>query len=214
VAERNRVTPMGDVVAIALRGQWMGNRGCLHKSHDIVRHHRGRRWIICELEYKGWHAAQWAKNRYTPLFFFDEAVALAAGHRPCALCRHGAYDAYRDAIGTTASADDLDLRLHDERWDGTQRRLHPSAWADVPSGAFVLLDGATPALVRHDRLVPWTTTGYGPATVRPHTGDALVITPPTSCAALRSGYSPIWTDFAGLGRAGDDVARHFAPAGE
>jgi hypothetical protein len=198
VAERNRVTPMGDVVAIALRGQWMGNRGCLHEGHDIVRHHRGRRWIICALEYKGWHAAQWAEN----------------GHRPCALCRHGAYNAYRDAIGTTASADDLDLRLHDERWDGRQRRLHPSAWADVPSGAFVLLDGATPALVRDDRLVTWTTTGYGPATVRPHTGDALVITPPTSCAALRSGYSPIWEDSAGLGRAGHDVARHFAPAGE
>ena len=27
------------------------------------------------------------KGHYTPLFFLDEAVAFAAGHRPCAECR-------------------------------------------------------------------------------------------------------------------------------
>jgi hypothetical protein len=189
----NRVTPLGDVVAIALRGAWMGNRGCLHEAHEVVRHHRGRRWIICQLEYKGWRAQQWAPGRYTPLFFHDEMVALAAGHRPCALCRHAAYHAYRSAIGTTASAGDLDLRLHHERWDGHGRRLHHMRWADVPDGAFVLLDRTTPALVRADALVPWTTVGYGPATVRPRTGNARVVTPPTSCDALRAGYPvSIW----------------------
>ena len=30
----------------------------------------------------------WEPGRWTPLFFWDEAVAFAAGHRPCALCRH------------------------------------------------------------------------------------------------------------------------------
>ncbi len=33
---------------------------------------------------------------YTPLFFHDEAVALAAGHRPCAECRQDRYDGFLD----------------------------------------------------------------------------------------------------------------------
>jgi len=38
---RNRVTPLGDIVAIPLRGAWTGNRGVLHSGHDIVRFHGG-----------------------------------------------------------------------------------------------------------------------------------------------------------------------------
>jgi len=30
-------------------------------------------------------------NRWTPIFFLDDAVALAAGHRPCATCRRDMY---------------------------------------------------------------------------------------------------------------------------
>ena len=163
---------MGDIVAIDLRGQWMGNRGCLHRGHDIVRHHQSRRWIICELEYKDWRAPMWLPNRWTPLFFLDEAVALAAGHRPCALCRRASYNAYRGAIGFTGSADDLDRQLHAERWDGHSKLLHELPWCDVPVGAYVMTD-------------------QGPARVdarRPSAGVAVVITPPTSCAALRGGY--------------------------
>ena len=37
-------------------------------------------------------------GRWTPLFFLDDAVALAAGHRPCGECRYTAYRAYRDAV--------------------------------------------------------------------------------------------------------------------
>lgn len=70
----NRVTPLGEVVAIALPGRWMGNRGRTHGGRSIVRHHRGRRWIICETEYKGWRAAQWSPRRCTPLFFHDERL--------------------------------------------------------------------------------------------------------------------------------------------
>ena len=34
---QNRVTPYGDIVTSPLRGQWMGNRGCIHEGTDIVR---------------------------------------------------------------------------------------------------------------------------------------------------------------------------------
>ena len=48
------------------------------------------------LEFKGWAAPKWEPGRWTALFFHDEAVALAAGHRPCALCRRAAYQRYRE----------------------------------------------------------------------------------------------------------------------
>ena len=81
----NRVTPTGDIVAIEQRGLFMGNRGCLHRRpREIARPWQVRRWITCVLAYKDWRAPMWEPGRWTPLFFWDEAVALAAGHRPCA----------------------------------------------------------------------------------------------------------------------------------
>ena len=88
---RNRVTPSGKIVSAAGRGAWMGNRGRLHRGHEIVRNHQSKAWITCLLEFKGRHAPQWAPNHYTQLFFLDEALALAAGHRPCAECRRADY---------------------------------------------------------------------------------------------------------------------------
>ncbi|MGO9071850.1 hypothetical protein [Mycobacterium sp.] len=46
---RNRVTPRGEIVAVAGRGAWMGNRGRLHEgrgARDIVRNHQTKTWII------------------------------------------------------------------------------------------------------------------------------------------------------------------------
>ena len=97
VAERNRVTPTGDIVAVPQQGLFLGNRGSIHRGHDIVRPWQVRRWITCALTYKGWRAPMWEPGRWTPLFFWDEAVALAAGHRPCALCRHGDFVRWSDA---------------------------------------------------------------------------------------------------------------------
>src|SRR3954470_9296567 len=150
---QNRVTPLGAIVASPLRGQWMGNRGCIHEGTTIVRPWNGKRWITCALEYKGWVAPKWEPRRWTPLFFHDEAVAFAAGHRPCALCRRADYRRYCDALGMTG-ADAIDARLHVDRLDGRRKRLHPLPWRDVPDGAFVLTEGA-PARVAADQLLPW-----------------------------------------------------------
>lgn len=204
---RNRVTPIGDIVATPLRGAWLGNRGILHEDTDVVRFHRGPLWIICALRYRESRLPQWTPGHYTVLFFHDEAVALAAGHRPCAQCRRGAYDAYREAWsrGTglpVPRAADIDRRLHQERIvTGTHRRLlHASSWPDLPSGTFVLSGDATaagttagdtlPMLVLDDRVVPWTTDGYASARDRPVRGPVQVITPPSTVAALAGGYRP------------------------
>ena len=55
---RNRVTPRGEIIAVAGRGAWMGNRGRLHEgrgTRDIVRNHQSKTWITCKLEFKGRH---------------------------------------------------------------------------------------------------------------------------------------------------------------
>lgn len=194
----NRVTPTGEVIATPGRGAWMGNRGRLHDgsgSRTVVRHHQSRAWITCVLQFRGRRVAQWDPHHYTPLFFLDEAVAFAAGHRPCAECRRSDYTTFRDAVVASRgvarlSAPDLDRQLHEERWDPARRsrRLHETPWADLPVGAFVRLE-AGPALVRADHLTLWRTDNtYGARVDRPRSGSATVITPPSTLAVLRGGY--------------------------
>ena len=193
MSERNRVTPLGEIVATPLRGAWTGNRGCLHRGREIVRFHATDLWIVCALQFKGWHSELWRPGRFTWLFFHDEAVAFAAGHRPCALCRRASYDAYRDALGGL-SATAINKQLHAERIvRGThRRRCHRLPWRELPDGAFVLVAGA-PKLVVEDAVVEWTTSGYGRRDARPSAGDADAITPPSTLAVLRAGY-PVQID--------------------
>ncbi|HWB23099.1 MAG TPA: hypothetical protein VG652_09455 [Gaiellaceae bacterium] len=186
-------------MAIPLRGAWTGNRGILHRGHEIVRSHASDLWITCALEFRGRWRGQWQPNRYTHLFFHDEAVSFAAGHRPCAECRRQSYDAYRAAWAEgldteLPSAKQLNQQLHGERIvRGTHaRRLHELPWRGLPDGAFVLFDG-TPAIAIGDQLVEWTRDGYRTKHSRPTSGNAQVITPPASIAVLRAGY-PLQVD--------------------
>jgi hypothetical protein len=196
---RNRVTPMGDIVAIPLRGAWTGNRGILHSEREIVRFHASDLWITCALEFKGRRQEQWKPHHYTFLFFHDEAVSFAAGHRPCAECRRDSYDAFRAAwsagLGVDLpSAKTMNQQLHRERvFPGThRRRLHRIAWTDLHDGVFVLID-SVPHLVIGDQLVAWTSEGYRDRVRRPTQGSADVLTPPSIVAVLRAGY-PVQID--------------------
>src|SRR5690349_6857437 len=142
---QNRVTPLGDLIATPERGLGYGNRGCLHDSEgQIRRSYDVKRWIACQLEFRGWQRpALLMPGRFTELFFLDEATALAAGHRPCALCRYADY-AHLKATWSEpgAGADAIDECLHGERFDpGTRgRRLHEAPFRDLPDGAFVMRD--------------------------------------------------------------------------
>ena len=87
-----------------------GNRGCLvDATGDLVRHHRGNLWITCLTSFCAWRHPLDEPRTWTPLFFLDEAVALAAGHRPCGLCRPDVYKSFRDAL-TRALGRDEPLR--------------------------------------------------------------------------------------------------------
>lgn len=196
---RNRVTPAAGIVATPLRGAWTGNRGCLHRGYEIVRPWASRHWLVCALEFKGWHQTQWQPNRLTWLFFHDEAVAFAAGHRPCALCRRASYHDYRDAgsgSGPKLGFDDLDRQLHRERLQPKSRgrRLHDEEWSRLPDGTFVLDDGQ-PAVVSGRDLVRWDVAGYGQRRRRPLRGTAQLLTPPTTLRVLQAGY-PVQIDEA------------------
>src|SRR5947209_8509289 len=127
---RNRVTPESELVAIPLRGAWTGNRGIVHEGSEIVWQWASHHWLICALEYRGLRRPHWLPARLTRRVFHDEAVALAAGHRPCALCRRGAYNAYRSAWAGSPSADEIDRRLQAERLVSRtrRRRTHEVPW--------------------------------------------------------------------------------------
>jgi len=104
---QNRVDPFGAIFRSPARGAMMGNRGGpLHNDlREIVRPCQGRRWIACVLEFKGRRRSVMSPGRYTELFFLDEAVALAAGHRPCAECRPERFHAYKKAWARRNEAD-------------------------------------------------------------------------------------------------------------
>ncbi|OBK48905.1 hypothetical protein [Mycobacterium sp. 1081908.1] len=191
---RNRVSPLGEIIAAPGRGAWMGNRGRLHEGRGTrvaVRNHQHKTWITCVLSFRSRRVAQWEPNRYTPLFFLDEAVSLAAGHRPCAECRRGAYNEYRDLwaethSGATPYAKDIDAQLHLER---INRAGHRAAWDDLPDGVFVVTERG-PAVVVGDHLRVWNRLdySYGGELARPAAGAAVVVTPPSNVAILRASY--------------------------
>ena len=188
---QNRVTPFGEIVAVPERGTLMGNRGVLHEpDRRIVRDSHVRRWIACRLEFRGRHRCVMPPGRWTALFFLDEATAFAAGHRPCAECRHGDYVRFRQAWPhTSSSVDDVDRILHAERRAGPWRkRTFLSQLEALPTGAFVALDGAA-WLVYDDSLVRWAPAGYSDHQPR-FDGSVTVLTPPSLVDVFRNGYVP------------------------
>jgi hypothetical protein len=177
----------------------MGNRGRLHEgsgTRDIVREHQSKAWLTCVLAFKQRHVAQWHPHHYTPLFFLDEAVAFAAGHRPCAECRRADYNAYRAALAGPRYAREIDEMLHRERRPAG-RKSRPAdemPWRDLPDGVFVTTEQGL-AVVAGDHLAIWNERGntYGIRASRPRAGTALVITPSANVAVLRAGY-PVQLD--------------------
>jgi hypothetical protein len=195
---QNRVLPTGEIVAHPARGLMMGNRGgCLHDAEGQLgrARWRSRAWICCLLSFKDRRRPIMAPGRYTELFFLDEAVALAAGHRPCAECRRAAFAAYRDAAVPGARAPEIDARLHAGRL-GPRDSARP---ADLQDGTFVLA-GTTPHLVHGGALHPYTPEGYGPAVPLPDLA-LPVLTPALSRRALGAGYRPVLAPLAAARRA-------------
>ena len=122
---QNRVDPFGNIIKTKARGSWMGNRGILHDEHQqVLRPFKLKAWLICVLEFNGRKRQVMAPNRYTELFFVDEATAFAAGHRPCFECRRQDYNRFKSSwlkgnpeyhFNEKTSIQKIDEVLHQER---------------------------------------------------------------------------------------------------
>ncbi len=199
---QNRVTPFGEIVADPARGALMGNRGgCLHDDRKRLRRRRWvtERWITCLLEFRGWHREVMRPGYYTELFFLDEATALAAGHRPCAECRHADFTCFRQAwlagnpaagLAPRSSISAIDRVLHAERcgldWG---KRTFDAPLGDLPDGVMVAA-GSDAFLVWRRKLLPWSFTGYGEPLLADPRRTMTVLTPPSTVRAIGAGYGP------------------------
>jgi hypothetical protein len=145
VPRQNRVTPFGDIIAAPERGTFLGNRGVLHDAEGRIRRTwQVKRWIVCVLDFRGRKRTVMTPGRYTELFFLDEAMALAAGHRPCAECRHARFLDFGHAWALVRpeggafprpTADEIDRRLHAERVAADRsKQSFVAALDDLPDG--------------------------------------------------------------------------------
>ena len=195
---QNRVSPFGDIVAISQRGLFTGNRGIIHDPATktlLNRRWSSKAWLVCSCEYKGRRRNVMANRSWTELFFLDEAVAFAAGHRPCFFCRRDAAKTFRAAWAgargqAESSAAAMDAVLHSERMEGGRKRIHPIPGppCELPDGTVVVASGSA-YMIADGRAFRWTEHGYEPSRKLAHAQGML--TPPSTFLALRAGYRPI-----------------------
>jgi hypothetical protein len=198
---QNRVTPEGEIIATPHRGLMLGNRGgCFHRPDRTLEARRwaSRQWIACVLQFKERRRKLMQPNRYTELFFLDEATALAAGHRPCFECRRA--DAQRFAglwaaargLREPPKAPEMDLVLQPDRvGPGRSKVVYTADLGGLPGGAFVRSTDGKFYLVDEDRLLSWSPAGYGAPMSRRKGAMVEVLTPRCIVAVLSAGYRPM-----------------------
>ncbi|NNL18329.1 MAG: hypothetical protein HKP37_06270 [Boseongicola sp.] len=189
---QNRVLATGEIIKHPSRGLFMGNRGILHDEVQSLGRARWRHkaWVTCVLKHKDWHRQIMQPGHYTELFFLDEAVAFAAGHRPCALCRRADYCAFVDALDHKGSAKDLDRALHAARVipRSTNHLRYTADIKTLPSGTVIWREA--PYLITDTSIRQIHPDGYAAPTSRPTSGQADVLTPSVTVKALAAGYRP------------------------
>lgn len=193
---QNRVLPTGEIVAAPTRGLFTGNRGILRFDGSALTARRWSHphWICCTPAHpRGQYHGPQPTHGWTPLFFLDEAVALAAGHRPCGYCRPKAYAQFRKAWqlahGPVARVIAIDRALHAARVTRDRRQItHQARLVALPDGSFIAHAGHS-WLVLGDFLLRLSADGYD---LRQPRSDALVtvLTPAPTIAILSAGYQP------------------------
>ncbi|MBU1309270.1 MAG: hypothetical protein KKE30_07040 [Gammaproteobacteria bacterium] len=197
---QNRVDPYGRLIAVSARGSFLGNRGILHNDNkEIVSQYKHKAWVTCALSFKGIKREIFGPNRYSELFFLDEATAFSAGHRPCAHCRKARYNEFKaawiaanaEAVDSQISVQQIDAVLHKARvTKGAQKVTYSAHLADLPSGTFVELDDK-PYLLWHKTLYLWSPEGYEKSDVAVLAiGSVTVLTPKSVVKIYEKGFLP------------------------
>ncbi len=144
-------------------------------------------------------------------------MAFAAGHRPCAECRHADYQRFKEAwavgVGAPHGADEMDAVLHADRLEGRvahqRKRTYWEQLATLPEGAFIRLDRAA-WLLRRGQLLEWSAGGYRTRRqLLPAASRVEVLPPHSLVAVLRTGHQFEVHPSAGetAGRTAPDVQR-------
>ena len=196
----NRVSPFGVFEAAAYKGALLGNRGDLHAADGSLGRKRwlGKAWIACTTAERGTYRVKFdRKGTYFPLFFFDEAVAFAAGHRPCAQCRRDDYRRFQAAWSVTQRgsakrplATAIDAALHAARLDGRAQRTVAYPAGNLPDGAFIVDpgDSSQAARIEHGAARRWSHRGYAAAATLDPGTVVIALTPQPLLAVLKAGY--------------------------
>ena len=194
---QNRVDPSGNIINTTARGAWMGNRGLLHNEHQqILRPFKLKAWLICLLEFKGRKRPVMAPRQYTELFFYDEATAYAAGHRPCSECRRPDFNKFKSlwlkanpgyGFDEKVSIQKIDAILHGERIDGNGSKIkYEDSLATLPDGTFIELDNK-PYLLYNGSVYQWSPFGYAEKEELPDREMVVVLTPKSVVNTFRVG---------------------------
>lgn len=194
---QNRVTPFGEILALPMRGAFMGNRGIIHDpaTRTLTRKRwTSKAWIICLCDYKGVRRDVMATRSWTELFFLDEATALAAGHRPCFYCRRADALKFQAAWANgngkqSPSASYIDSVLHRERLQAGRKRLNMlvTPLANLPDGTMISGEDV-PMVMAGGQPYAWSCEGYKKVDKMPFIDGLL--TPPSTLKALMAGYAP------------------------
>jgi len=197
---QNRVDPCGNIINTKARGQWMGNRGIIHDEHkNIIRPFKLKAWLTCVLQFKERKRQVMTPDRYTELFFLDEATAFAAGHRPCCECRRQDFNRFKSfyikgnpdyGFDQKTSVNEIDKILHSQRIDNRGTKITYEEWVeDIPNGVFILFDNK-PYLFADNLIFAWSPLGYKEGIVLPKIKKLIVLTPSSIVNTFRASYEP------------------------
>ena len=197
---QNRVDPFGQIIDTKARGMWMGNRGRIHnEKKEIISPYKLLAWLTCKLSFNGRKREIMALNRYTELFFLDEATAFAAGHRPCFECRREDFNRFKKIwikgnpqykFSDKTSISEIDKILHAERInpDGT-KKISREHLNNLPDGTLISFE-EKPYLLFKKHLYLWTPYGYEKQNVMSINGKVNVLTPLSIVNTFHAGYVP------------------------
>jgi hypothetical protein len=197
---QNRVDPFGKIIRTPERGAWLGNRGVIHNEQkEIVRPFKIKAWITCVLEFRGRHREIMTPNRWTELFFLDEATAFSAGHRPCFQCRYKDHQRFKEfwlkgnpqyGFNMKTPVAKIDDILQAERIAASKLKVtYEENLNALPNGTFVIYYDK-PYLLKDHQLYLWAPGGYGKPIDLPKTDKLPVLTPRSFVNMFSAGYVP------------------------
>ncbi len=198
---QNRVTPQGEIIATEARGSLMGNRGILHdESGNIFRRYMYKGWKYCKLVFENNRREIMKPGRYTELFFLDECVALAAGHRPCFDCHRERFYEFRSCWVRTngrmyemtdPAMTEIDRAIHKERITSKGAKVTYQDFAlNVGEGTFIEHDGGY-YLKWGNQFYLWAPGGYVSAITLSQSQLVTVLTPRSIARMFKNGFMPL-----------------------